>query len=114
YPLHTEVRFFNVFRYITFRSALAALTALIMSLIVGPWLIGKLQELQSAQSSREEGPSSHQVKRGPPTMGGLLIVPTIVVPTLLWADIFNPFVWIVCGAALPFGADWDIHRLPKH
>jgi len=104
YPLHTEVRFFNVFRYITFRSALAALTALIMSLIVGPWLIGKLQELQIGQEIREEGPSSHQVKRGTPTMGGLLIVPTIVVPTLLWADIFNPFVWIVCGSTVAFGA----------
>jgi phospho-N-acetylmuramoyl-pentapeptide-transferase len=104
YPLHTEVRFFNVFRYITFRSALAALTALIMSLIVGPWLIGKLRELQIGQEIREEGPSSHQVKRGTPTMGGLLIVPTIVVPTLLWADIFNPFVWIVCGSTVAFGA----------
>src|SRR4029450_8981582 len=103
YPLHTEVRFFNVFRYITFRSALAALTALIMSLIVGPWLIAKLRELQIGQEIREEGPSSHQLKRGTPTMGGLLIVPTIVVPTLLWADLFNPFVWIVCGSTIAFG-----------
>jgi len=103
YPLHTEIRFFNVFRYITFRSACAALTALVMSLIVGPWLIGKLRKLQIGQEIREEGPQSHQVKRGTPTMGGLLIVPTIVVPTLLWADLLNPFVWIVCGSTIAFG-----------
>lgn len=103
YPLHTEIRFFNVFRYITFRSALAALTALILSLLVGPWLIAKLQELQIGQEIREEGPSSHQIKRGTPTMGGLLIIPTIVVPTLLWADVLNPFVWIVCGSTVAFG-----------
>src|SRR5262245_27323490 len=104
YPLHTEVRFFNVFRYITFRSALAALTALVLSLLVGPWLIAKLRELQIGQEIREEGPSSHQVKRGTPTMGGLLIVPSIIVPTLLWADLNNPFVWIVCGSTIAFGA----------
>src|SRR5213594_2306951 len=96
YPLHSQAGPFNVFRYITFRSALAALTALVLSLILGPRLIGRLRLLQIGQEIREEGPQSHQVKRGTPTMGGLLIVPAIVMPTLLWADIVNPFVWIAC------------------
>jgi phospho-N-acetylmuramoyl-pentapeptide-transferase len=103
YPLHTEISFLNVLRYITFRSALAALTALVLSLLLGPWLIAKLRQLQIGQEIREEGPSSHQVKRGTPTMGGVLIIPSIVVPTLLWADLRNPFVWIVCGSTLAFG-----------
>jgi phospho-N-acetylmuramoyl-pentapeptide-transferase len=103
YPLHEGIGFLNVFRYITFRSAMAALTALILSLLFGPWLIERLRRSQIGQEIREEGPRSHQVKRGTPTMGGLLIVPAIVVPTLLWADIQNPFVWIVCGSTLAFG-----------
>jgi phospho-N-acetylmuramoyl-pentapeptide-transferase len=111
YPLHIHVGLFNVFRYITFRSALAALTALVLSLLLGPALISRLRRNQIGQEIREEGPRSHQAKRGTPTMGGLLIIPAIVVPTLLWADLANPFVWIACGATVAFGAiglldDW--------
>jgi phospho-N-acetylmuramoyl-pentapeptide-transferase len=104
YPLHAELSLFNVFRYITFRSALAALTALLLSLLLGPWLIARLRAGQIGQEIREEGPQHHQVKQGTPTMGGLLIVPSIVIPTLLWADVLNPFVWIVCGSTVAFGA----------
>lgn len=103
YPLHEGLSLFNVFRYITFRSALAALTALLMSLLLGPWLIERLRRRQIGQEIREEGPQSHQVKRGTPTMGGLLIVPSIIVPTLLWADLTNSFIWIVCGSTAAFG-----------
>ena len=103
YPLHTEIGLFNVFRYITFRSALAALTALLMSLLLGPSLIATLRRRQIGQEIREEGPQHHQVKQGTPTMGGLLILPSIVVPTLLWADVRNPFVRIVCASTLAFG-----------
>ena len=81
YPLHVGIGVFNVFRYITFRSALAALTALLLSLLLGPWLIAKLRERQIGQEIREEGPRSHEVKRGTPTMGGLLIIPSIIVPS---------------------------------
>src|SRR5437867_8085755 len=98
YPLHSQAGPFNVFRYITFRSALAALTALLLSLLLGPRLIASLRRAQIGQEIREEGPQSHKIKRGTPTMGGLLIVPAIVVPTLLWADTSNVFVWIACGA----------------
>lgn len=103
YPLHTEIGLFNVFRYITFRSALAALTALLISLTFGPRLIAILRREQIGQEIRKEGPDSHQVKRGTPAMGGLLIVPSILVPTLLWADIGNPFIWIVCCSTAAFG-----------
>ena len=111
YPLHSHAGLFNVFRYITFRSALAALTALVLSLLLGPALIARLRRNQIGQEIREEGPRSHQVKRGTPTMGGLLIIPAIVAPTILWADLANPFVWIACGATIAFGAiglldDW--------
>ncbi len=109
YPLHEGIGLFNVFRYITFRSALAALTALLVSLLLGPWMIARLRRRQIGQEIREEGPASHQSKRGTPTMGGLLIVPSIILPTLLWADIQNPFIWIVCGSTIAFGAIgfWD-------
>ena len=103
YPLHSQAGLFNVFRYITFRSALAALTALLLSLLLGPRLVTALRRSQIGQEIREEGPQSHQAKRGTPTMGGLLL-PSIVVPTLLWADIANPFIWIVCFSTVAFGS----------
>ena len=94
YPLHTEYSFFNVFRYVTFRTACATLTALLITFLVGPWLIKRLRESQIGERIREEGPEHHQVKAGTPTMGGLLIISAIVIPTLLWADLRNSFVWI--------------------
>jgi phospho-N-acetylmuramoyl-pentapeptide-transferase len=99
----------NLFRYITFRTAYASLTALLLSLILGPWLIGRLKRFQIGQFIREEGPQSHVAKAGTPTMGGVLIVLCIVVPTLLWSDLENIFVWLALGATLAFGAIgfWD-------
>src|SRR2546427_1148021 len=94
---------FRVFGYITFRTAYASLTALGLCLILGPWLIRKLREFQIGQIVREEGPKSHFAKQGTPTMGGLLINISILVPTLLWADLRNVYVWIAIFALASFG-----------
>jgi len=104
YPLHEYFGAFNVFRYITFRTAMATVTALIVSLLLGPGLIRRLQEFQIGQEIREEGPSSHQSKKGTPTMGGILIITAVVLPTLLWADLGNHFVWVAVASTLMFGA----------
>ena len=95
---------FRIFRYLTFRTAFASLTALLIGLFIGPYVIQKLREFQIGQYIREEGPQSHQKKSGTPTMGGVLIVISIVLPTLLWADLANPFVWITVISTLAFGA----------
>jgi len=95
---------FRIFRYVTFRTAFASLTALFTALIVGPLVIGRLRDFQIGQYIREEGPKAHQKKAGTPTMGGLLIVIAIVVPTLLWADLSNRFVWIAVFATCAFAA----------
>ena len=94
----------NVFRYITVRTAAASLTALLLSLLLGPWMIERLRSLQVKQYIREEGPQRHQAKAGTPTMGGVLIVAAIVIPTLLWADLRNPYVLLAVAATLAFGA----------
>ena len=94
----------NVTRYITFRTAAASLTALAISILFGPWLIRTLRDFQIGQIIRQEGPQSHRAKAGTPTMGGLLIVTAAVVPTLLWADLSNPYVWIATMATVGFGA----------
>ncbi len=95
---------FRVFGYITTRVALANLTALGLALAMGPWMIRKLRQWSFGQHIREEGPQSHQKKAGTPTMGGLLIVIAIVVPTLLWADLTNRYVWLALLGLLGFGA----------
>jgi phospho-N-acetylmuramoyl-pentapeptide-transferase len=95
---------FRIFRYITFRTAFASLTALFMGLIIGPAIIRQLREFQIGQYIREEGPTSHQKKAGTPTMGGVLIVVAIIVPTLLWADLSNPYIWLAIFATVTFGA----------
>jgi phospho-N-acetylmuramoyl-pentapeptide-transferase len=95
---------FRIFRYLTFRTAFASLTALFTGLIVGPLVINRLREFQIGQYIREEGPKAHQKKAGTPTMGGLLIAIAIVVPTLLWADLSNPFVWIAICSTCAFTA----------
>jgi phospho-N-acetylmuramoyl-pentapeptide-transferase len=95
---------FRIFRYLTFRTAFASLTALFTGLIIGPIVINRLREFQIGQFIREEGPKAHQKKAGTPTMGGLLIVISIVVPTLLWADLSNRFVWIAVFSVCAFGA----------
>jgi phospho-N-acetylmuramoyl-pentapeptide-transferase len=94
----------NVFRYITVRTAVASLTALLISMLMGPWVIDRLRELQVKQYIRKEGPKAHQKKAGTPTMGGVLIVAAIIIPTLLWADLRNPYVNLAMGATLAFGA----------
>jgi phospho-N-acetylmuramoyl-pentapeptide-transferase len=100
---------FNVFSYITMRAILAALTALVISLLVGPPMIRKLAEHQVGQRVRSDGPQSHLSKAGTPTMGGALILVAIVTATLLWADLANRFVWIVLGVTVAFGliGFWD-------
>src|SRR5580658_6093598 len=100
---------FRVFGYSTFRTAFASLTALFLCIVLGPWLIAKLREFQIGQYIREDGPKSHAKKAGTPTMGGILIIISIVVPTLLWADLSNPYVWMAVFGLLSFGliGFWD-------
>ena len=102
--LHTFFPPFRIFSYITFRTAFASLTALFMGMIVGPAIIRQLREFQIGQYIREEGPAAHQKKAGTPTMGGVLIVVAIIVPTLLWADLSNRFIWMVVLSTLAFAA----------
>jgi phospho-N-acetylmuramoyl-pentapeptide-transferase len=104
YPLRDVISGFNVFRYITFRTAWAALTALLISFILGPWLIERMRRIKLGQFIREEGPKSHQQKAGTPTMGGILINIAILIPTILWADIFNPYIWIILFVTFAYGA----------
>ena len=103
YP-RTQWPVLNVTRYITFRTAAASLTALAISLALGPWLVRKLREFQIGQVIRQEGPTTHRPKAGTPTMGGLLILTAAFVPTLLWADLTNVYVWIAVLTTAGFGA----------
>jgi phospho-N-acetylmuramoyl-pentapeptide-transferase len=103
YPLKSVFGGFNVFRYITFRSIFAVLTALMICLIVGPWCIKKLKELQIGQFIREDGPQSHHSKAGTPTMGGLMILLAMLTSTLLWADLTNYYIWVMIFVAVGFG-----------
>jgi phospho-N-acetylmuramoyl-pentapeptide-transferase len=101
--LHRVISPFRVFSYTTVRTAFASLTALFLCIALGPWLINKLREFQIGQYIREEGPKSHQKKAGTPTMGGILIIISIVIPTLLWADLRYPYVWIALAGLLGYG-----------
>ncbi len=103
-PLYPQIPVLNVVRYITFRTAAASLTALFISLVVGPWLIRRLRQFQVGQVIRQEGPESHRAKAGTPTMGGLLILAAALTPTLLWADLTNVYIWIAVVATASFGA----------
>lgn len=104
FPLHDRVSVLNVFQYITFRTAGAVLTALLLCLALGPQTIRLLLRLSVGQSIREEGPERHHAKAGTPTMGGLLILLAVVVPTLLWGRLDDPFVWVALGSIVGFGA----------
>jgi len=104
YPLHELISFFNVFRYITIRTVYAILTALLISFVIGPWIIEKLRTFQIKQVVREDVPSRHLSKNGTPTMGGSLILMALLIPTLLWADLTNRYIWIVLLTTLGFGA----------
>jgi phospho-N-acetylmuramoyl-pentapeptide-transferase len=99
-----EIPGLNVVRYITFRTAVASLTALFLVLVLGPWMIERLRAFQIGQYIRDEGPQAHKAKAGTPTMGGILILAGIVVPTLLWADLTNRNIWILVLSTLAFGA----------
>src|SRR5580692_10554760 len=103
YVLHPHLSALNVFRYITVRTAVATASAFLLSLLMGPWMIDRLRAMQVKQYIREEGPERHQAKAGTPTMGGLLIVAAIVIPTLLWADLRNTYVVVALAATLAFG-----------
>jgi phospho-N-acetylmuramoyl-pentapeptide-transferase len=103
FALRHHLSALNVTRYITFRTAMAALTALFLVLLLGPWMIERLRRLQIGQYIREEGPQAHQAKAGTPTMGGVLILAGILVPTLLWADLTNRNIWILVLSTLAFG-----------
>jgi phospho-N-acetylmuramoyl-pentapeptide-transferase len=118
--LAEDVRFFSVFNYITFRAVLAAMTALIISFLVGPTMIRKLTAYKIGQSVRSDGPQTHLVKAGTPTMGGALILTSIAITTLLWGDLRNHYVWVVLLTTLGFGViGWVddyrkvVHRNPK-
>ncbi len=103
-PLKDVHVFFNLFRYITLRTAFAVLTGLLISFLVGPRLIEFLKSSQPNQSVREDLPERHRAKTGTPTMGGLLIILALVFPTLLWADLTHPYIWLALFATLGFGA----------
>ncbi|MDD3801237.1 phospho-N-acetylmuramoyl-pentapeptide-transferase [Desulfuromonas thiophila] len=103
YPLHTEFSALYVFRFITFRTIYATITALLLSFMLGPWVIDRLSRLQIGQTIRKVGPESHFKKEGTPTMGGTLILIAIVVPTLLWADLTNRYVWIALFVTVGYG-----------
>jgi phospho-N-acetylmuramoyl-pentapeptide-transferase len=104
FPFHSTIPVLNVTGYITFRTAAASLTALAISLALGPWLIKKLREFQIGQVIRHEGPATHAPKAGTPTMGGVLILTAAIVPTLLWADLGNIYLWIAVLSTVAFGA----------
>ncbi len=112
YPLHTSFSGFNVFKYITFRSAGAVMTALALSFLFGPRMIRWLRGLNVGQHVRSDGPQTHLGKQGTPTMGGLLIIASLVIASLLWSDLTNPYVWTVVFSVLAFGAIgfWDDYR----
>src|SRR6476646_3196917 len=104
YPLARDLPAFNVFRYITFRAAMAAVTALLLALALGPSMIRLLIRRQIGQAIRESGPTSHHAKAGTPTMGGILILLAVIVATFLWMDLSNRFVWIALATLFAFGA----------
>jgi len=103
YPLATDIKLFNIFRYLTFRTIYAMITALVVCFILGPWIIRKLESLQARQVIRTDGPESHLQKQGTPTMGGVIILAAIVIPTLLWADLTNRYIWITLFITIGYG-----------
>ncbi len=103
YLFHVDISWLNVFRYLTFRTILATLTALLISLIFGEWVIGKLKSMQIRQFIREDGPPEHLAKQGTPTMGGCLILAAIIIASMFWADLQNIYIWIVLFVVISFG-----------
>ena len=111
-PLAKDSILFNVFRYITFRTAMATVTAIVISFVLGPWLIGRLRALQrGGETIREDTPERHRSKAGTPTMGGLVILAALLISTLLWTNLHNRYVWILILATMGFAViglldDW--------
>jgi len=103
YPLAADIRLFNVFKYLTFRTIYAMITALLVAFFIGPWVIRKLEGLQARQVIRTDGPESHLKKQGTPTMGGVLILAAILLPTLLWADLTNRYIWLALFIITGYG-----------
>jgi len=103
YPLHATYSYFNVFRYITFRTIYAAITALMICFVAGPWLIRKLRYLHIGQSIRDDGPNSHLSKKGTPTMGGVLIIFAVAISTMLWANLTVDYIWFVIMVTVGYG-----------
>ena len=117
YPLSSDYSFLNVFRYITFRSAYSGVTALIFSMLMGGVMIRMLRVFQVGEKIRDDGPQSHVVKSGTPTMGGLLILSTLIISTLLWADLTNSYIWLALFATFGFGLVGfidDVMKLKKN
>lgn len=114
--LAADIRFFSVFNYLTLRAVLAAMTALLISFMLGPWMIRKLSALKIGQSVRSDGPQTHLIKAGTPTMGGALILSSVAITTLLWGDLHNAYVWVVLLTTLGVGAiGWvDDYRKVVH
>ena len=102
--LAKDIRAFNVFQYITLRTVLAAMTALAISFLVGPRMIRKLTAMKIGQSVRDDGPQTHLIKAGTPTMGGALILTSVAITTLLWGDLENRYVWACLVTTIGFGA----------
>jgi phospho-N-acetylmuramoyl-pentapeptide-transferase len=115
YPLYTTHIVFNVLKYISFRTISATLTALLITFILGPWLIKKLKQLQVGQRVREDVPSRHRVKEGTPTMGGTLVIIAVVGSTLLWSNLTNSYVWLILLITVSYGllGFWDDYRKIK-
>lgn len=103
YPLAANVKLFNIFRYLTFRTIYAMITALLVCFVVGPWIIRRLESLQARQVIRTDGPESHLQKQGTPTMGGVMILAAIIIPTLLWADLTNSYIWMALFITVGYG-----------
>ncbi|HBE45232.1 MAG TPA: phospho-N-acetylmuramoyl-pentapeptide-transferase [Deltaproteobacteria bacterium] len=113
FPLYVKWSAFNVFRYITFRTVLAILTALSISFFLTPYMIRKFHEWKIKSDQREDVPERHSEKKGTPTMGGFVILVSTIIPTLLWSDLRNYYVWIVTFALLSFGAIGFIDDITK-
>ncbi|NWG40191.1 MAG: phospho-N-acetylmuramoyl-pentapeptide-transferase [Hydrogenophilaceae bacterium] len=118
--LGQDIRAFNVFNYITLRAVLATLTALVISFVIGPWMIDRLKIMKFGQAVRDDGPQTHLIKAGTPTMGGALILMAVAISTLLWMDLSNKYVWVALITTLGFGIigwvdDYKkiVHRNPK-
>jgi phospho-N-acetylmuramoyl-pentapeptide-transferase len=102
--LANDIRAFNVFGYITFRAVLATMTALIIAIVLGPKVIERLTQMKIGQAVRSDGPQTHLSKMGTPTMGGVLVLLSVAITTLLWSDLSNRFVWVALLVTLGFGA----------